>query len=106
MNIHNLLYLIPNTRKERAKSLPRNWPRVYLPRCKLIFKLPLQYPTFIQSGFAILDAYKETLHQHFHAAIQVSNSLLSNCKLEFKTLYNRYSSGDGLQRWKSLGSFD
>ena len=28
MNIHNLLYLIPNTRKERAKSLPRNWPRV------------------------------------------------------------------------------
>ena len=28
MNIHNLLYLIPNTRKERAKSLPQNWPRV------------------------------------------------------------------------------
>ena len=26
--MHNLQYLIPNTRKERAKSLPRNWPRV------------------------------------------------------------------------------
>ena len=34
MNIHNLLYLIPNTRKERAKSLPRNWPRVKIWRAR------------------------------------------------------------------------
>ena len=27
-NTHNLLFLIPNTRKGWAKSLPRNWPRV------------------------------------------------------------------------------
>ena len=26
--LYNVQYLIPNTRKERAKSLPRNWPRV------------------------------------------------------------------------------
>ena len=28
-----------------------------------------------QSGFAIMDAYRETLHQHFHAAIQVSSHM-------------------------------
>jgi len=34
------------------------------------FTLEAANSIFAQSGFAILDAYKETLHQHFHAAIQ------------------------------------
>jgi len=34
------------------------------------FTLEAANSIFAQSGFAIRDAYKETLHQHFHAAIQ------------------------------------
>jgi len=34
------------------------------------FTLEAANSIFAQSGFAILDAYRETLHQHFHAAIQ------------------------------------
>merc|ERR1711970_228401 len=33
------------------------------------FTLEAANSIFAQSGFAILDAYRETLHQHFHAAI-------------------------------------
>merc|ERR1719400_2378827 len=34
------------------------------------FTLEAANSIFAKSGFAILDAYKETLHQHFHASIQ------------------------------------
>jgi len=34
------------------------------------FTLEAANSIFAQSGFAILDDYRETLHQHFHAAIQ------------------------------------
>merc|ERR1719225_518422 len=34
------------------------------------FTLEAANSIFAQSGFAIMDAYRETLHQHFHAAIQ------------------------------------
>jgi len=41
------------------------------------FTLEAANSIFAQSGFSIFDAFKETLHQHFHAAIQATGYTFS-----------------------------
>ena len=108
---------MPSLHWEQMRISHWRQPTPYSPRYKIIWRLIfcdcIQTPP--QSGFAIMDAYRETLHQHFHAAIQVSSHIWACLwKVDWrscKTFSHRKwlimnNSGNWLQRRKGFSKVD